>query len=82
MEPEIKNEQQVLISNLPYLFQKPQINDIVAFENGKDILIKRIKKINNGKIFVLGDNLKDSLDSRNFGLISFNKILGKVIYKI
>lgn len=32
--------------------------------------------------FVLGDNLDDSLDSRDFGLISKSQIIGKPYFKI
>jgi nickel-type superoxide dismutase maturation protease len=82
MEPVIKNQESVLVSNLVYWFKKPKIGDIVAFREAGKILIKRITKIKEGKYFLTGDNQKDSLDSRNFGLISRQEILGKVIYKL
>jgi signal peptidase I len=82
MEPTLRNGQVVLISKLPYFFKKPHVNDIVAFENEKEVLIKRIAKINSKEIFVKGDNLSDSIDSRKLGFINVNKIIGKVIYKI
>lgn len=81
MEPEIKTGGTVLATNLFYWFKNPKIGDIVAFRNAGKILIKRITKVSNGKYFLAGDNQKDSLDSREFGLISRQKILGKVIYK-
>jgi nickel-type superoxide dismutase maturation protease len=82
MEPVIKNGEIVLISSLFYLFQKPKIGDIVAFNDAGEILIKRITGIHDQKYFLAGDNQKDSLDSRKLGLISKQKILGKVIYKL
>jgi len=82
MGPVIKNEEIVLVSNLIYWFKKPQIGDIVAFRDGGKILIKRVKNISKGKYFLEGDNKQDSLDSREFGLISKQEILGKVIYKL
>ena len=81
MEPKIKNREVVLVSSLLYLFKKPKIGDIVAFKEVDKILIKRITSISKGKYFLAGDNQQDSLDSRKFGLISKQKILGKVIYK-
>lgn len=81
MEPQIKNGSMVLVSNIFYIFKNPTVNDIVAFKNaaGK-VLIKRITKKENGNFFIEGDNKKDSLDSKNFGMISKDKILGKIFY--
>lgn len=82
MEPHLNNKDKVLISSIPYLFKSPKINDIVAFKDRKrKIMIKRIAKIKKSKYFVQGDNNKDSFDSRSFGAIFKNQILGKVIYK-
>ena len=81
MEPFIKNGETVLISSLIYWFQKPQIGDIVAFRDAGKIFIKRVTRINQEGYFLQGDNQKDSLDSRKFGLISKQQILGKLIYK-
>lgn len=82
MEPLIKNGNAVLVSGIFYLFKNPKVNDVIAFKNfaGK-ILIKRILKKESGKFFVEGDNKKDSLDSRKFGKISKDRILGKMFYK-
>jgi nickel-type superoxide dismutase maturation protease len=84
MEPQIEDGQSVLVSSIPYWFKKPQINDIVAVnaDNGSKILIKRITKIQNGNYFIEGDNKEDSLDSRKFGVISKDKIIGEVIYNL
>lgn len=83
MEPQIKNGNLVLVSNIIYLFKSPKVGDIIAFKNfdGK-ILIKKITKKENEKYFVEGLNEKDSLDSNKFGMISRDKILGKVIYTL
>jgi nickel-type superoxide dismutase maturation protease len=83
MEPFLKNGDLVLVTGLIYIFKNPKINDIVAFRvsSGK-VLIKRIREIKNGLFFVSGDNKKDSLDSKDFGLISKKSIIGKLIYKL
>lgn len=83
MEPLIKNGEKILVSEIPYLFKKPQLNDVVVVKVENNlILVKRIIKISNGKHFVLGDNKKDSKDSRSFGNLSRKQILGKMIFKL
>jgi signal peptidase I len=82
MEPSIRNGEEVLATNILYLFKKPKINDIVALRHNNQIFIKRIVAVVNEKYFVEGDNKKDSLDSKDFGLLSKNQILGKVIIKL
>ena len=81
MEPGLKDNQTVIASSLPYFFGKPHVNDIVVLSHGKCI-IKRIINVKKNEIFVVGDNNKESTDSRNFGWVSKRKIIGKVIYKI
>jgi nickel-type superoxide dismutase maturation protease len=83
MQPQIQNGQYVLLSDIPYLFKKPKINDIVALKDNKGrVLIKRITKIQGENYFVEGDNKNDSLDSRKFGFISRDKIIGEIIFKL
>lgn len=81
MEPTLKHNQTVIVSSIPYFFSKPKIGDIVILQHERYI-IKRISKIKQEKIFVEGDNAKESTDSRNFGWIDKKEILGKVILKI
>ena len=81
MEPSLKNNQIAIASSLPYFFRKPRVGDIVVLSLGKCI-IKRIIKVKENEIFIVGDNNKESTDSRDFGWISKRKIIGKVICKI
>jgi nickel-type superoxide dismutase maturation protease len=81
MQPQIKDCETVLVSSIFYWFKNPQIGDIVAFRSLDKILIKRIINIQSKKYFLVGDNKKDSLDSRKLGLISREKIVGKVFYQ-
>jgi nickel-type superoxide dismutase maturation protease len=81
MEPALKHNQIVIAGSLPYFFGKPHVGDIVVLSRGKCI-IKRIINVKENEIFVVGDNNKESTDSRDFGWISKRKIIGKVICKI
>ena len=82
MEPFLKNEDICLISSVPYLFKNPKINDIVLFIYKDKKYLKRVTKISEQGYFLKGDNNTDSFDSKNFGLIKRDKIIGKVIFKI
>lgn len=81
MEPSFKSSNYILASSLPYLLKNPKAGDVVVLKKEK-LIIKRIDRIKDKKFFVRGDNLKASTDSRNFGWIKREEIVGKVIYKI
>ena len=77
MVPTLNPGQDVLSINW---FVKPKMGDIVVIkQNGKD-LIKRVTKISRSRIFVTGDNLDGSTDSRHFGSVSMDQLIGKVVY--
>lgn len=70
--------------DLVIIFQTKNIkkNDVVVFERDGDFYIKRLTKIENSKYFLEGDNKKESVDSKEFGWIDKENIVGKVVYKI
>jgi signal peptidase I len=66
-------------------FKKPKVGDIVVFnnpENTETLLVKRVAKIEerNSRFYyyVLGDNAEISRDSRFFGWITEQLIVGKI----
>lgn len=63
-------------------YKKPKINSIVIFKRPERELIKRIKRIEHDEYFVQGDNVDQSTDSREFGLVSQADILGVIVMKI
>lgn len=73
-----------------WFFCRYKSEDIVVCRDprNKRMLLKRIKKIRNkGNIlhknsiyFVVGDNTKESTDSREFGWLDKNLLVGKVMY--
>jgi nickel-type superoxide dismutase maturation protease len=81
MIPTIAAGETVFVNRLSYLFRNPHIDDIIAFHDPRDgkVLIKRIIKIANRCYFVQGDNKNASTDSRVFGMIRRQEIIGKVI---
>lgn len=81
MNPTFIDGDMVLVNRLAYFFKKPKAKDIVVIK-WKNYIIKRIKAINGEKIFVIGDNKKESTDSREFGWIERKDIVGKVIFKL
>ena len=81
MTPTFSEEDSVLVSSFPFLFIKPKKGDVVVFEKYNRLYIKRIGKIKEEKYFLVGDNKKDSEDSRRFGSVSREQIKGKIIYK-
>ena len=82
MSPTYKENDKVIVSPIPQFFTKPKKGDVVIFEKFNRFYIKRIKKIKDGKYFLVGDNKKDSEDSRRFGSVSRQQIKGKVIIKL
>jgi signal peptidase I len=45
-------------------------------------LVKRVSRIEDDRLFVLGDNRLESQDSRAFGSIDKKQVIGKVVFKI
>lgn len=80
MEPAFKHNQIVITSSIPFFFRKPRIGDVVVLLH-KRYIIKRIAKVEENRIFVTGDNRKESTDSRDFGWITKEEVVGKVIFK-
>jgi nickel-type superoxide dismutase maturation protease len=58
-----------------------KVGQVVGFEYDGKVLIKRISEIKGNKFYLLGDNPKNSLDSRKLGWINRDKIVFRVIVK-
>lgn len=81
MEPLIGSGSYVLVNSWIFFFRKPSLGEIVVFEKDDKLFCKRIRYIDREKneYEVRGDNPSDSLDSRTFGRIRLEQILGKAM---
>ena len=75
MAPTLLHGKIVLASGM---VQAKMGNVVVIRHEGKD-KIKRLKEVRGNEIYVLGDNLGASSDSRHFGWIPRENIVGVVI---
>ncbi|MEW9121952.1 MAG: signal peptidase I [Thermotaleaceae bacterium] len=54
-----------------------------AYLNGSDTFGEiQIDKIPDGKMFVMGDNRDNSLDSRSLGLVDIERVQGKALFRV
>lgn len=87
MYPTLEKGDIIVISKLGYKifgieYKEPIAQDIIAFNHNHELLIKRIDKIDDSKgIYVLGDNFQNSTDSRSFGYINKDSIVGMAIIR-
>lgn len=83
LAPEYSQGDFVLVSKIPFLFALPVPGDVIAFHQpGYGLLIKRIQNSNaDGGLNVVGSH-PESVDSRVFGPVRRNEIIGKVIWHI
>ena len=78
MFPTIKEGDLVIYKRIKSLIKE---GEIVVLNHPKDrrkLIIKRIFKINEKGIEVRGDNLISSIDSRQYGLVNRDSIIGIV----
>ena len=69
---------QLLLATAFFRHLRP--GQVVIIEHGGKQKVKRIERITDDKVFVIGDNLGASTDSRNFGWLDYEQILAKVIW--
>ena len=81
MEPSLRPGTTVLIQTNASV----QVNDIVLSRhpyNPEVQVLKRVAEIHDEGVFLLGDNPAESTDSRSFGVIPWEHIIGRVTSKI
>lgn len=76
MAPKLRPGQWILATEL---YRKLRPGHVVIVERDNKELIKRIERIEDDKVFVIGDNLEGSLDSRQFGWLSKEQVVARVL---
>lgn len=64
-----------------YLYVESYLKDGTCTKGGESVRDGRSVIVDNDSFLVLGDNREKSLDSRSFGLVKKERIIGKVVYK-
>ena len=84
MLPELQPGEEILFNPKAYRRKLPKVGDIVVARHPYQPIqiIKRVVVVlEDGSCFLKGDNLSSSTDSRSYGFVPLNKILGKVTSK-
>ena len=88
MNPTLKEGQEVLTFN----WGKVKKRDVVVVKSAtrsassgralkvQSEIIKRVQKIIDNKVYLVGDNKDQSTDSRHFGPMDQSQVIGKVLY--
>ena len=67
-------------------FLRPRPGDVVAVvdpRDGERVMVKRVAAVDpgDGRVTVLGDNPATSTDSRTFGPVGADHVLGRAVYR-
>ena len=85
MIPHLQPGDELLVDHRAYRQRSPQVGDIVVAhrpDRTEITIIKRVDAVEqDGRLFLLGDNPASSTDSRSFGLVPPENILGKATSK-
>ncbi len=83
MEPNFKQGDYVLVNKLSYIFKNPSKGDVVIVKHPHEkgrFLIKRVLLVTDSdEYYVIGDNKDYSQDSRHFGSVKKDMIIGNIL---
>lgn len=76
MMPKLDPGQLIIATSI---FRRLKPGQVVILRKNNRELVKRIERIEEGKLFVVGDNLGASTDSRQFGWLDTRHVIALVI---
>lgn len=82
MRPLLKPNDEVLVDINAYRQEKPKVGDVVVAIHPNNPHVEMIKRVTevfaHNRYFLKGDNSAFSTDSRSFGVVELNQLLGRV----
>jgi phage repressor protein C with HTH and peptisase S24 domain len=77
MSPKLEPGQVLLATAL---FRRIHPGEVVIIDHDGKEKVKRVEEVQGDKIFVIGDNLSESTDSRHFGWLSRDEVVARVFW--
>lgn len=62
------------------VFRRIVPGQVVIFDHAGRQKVKRVEEVKNNQVFVIGDNLNASTDSRHFGWLPEDRIVARVFW--
>lgn len=83
MEPTLDEGSYVIVNRWAYRRRTPREGDIVVLRHPREdrYLVKRVQHVEGDRCFVMGDRDQGSVDSRTFGSVARDLIVGKVVFR-
>lgn len=93
MQPTLQPGDRVIADRLAYVWRRPVTGELTVFVFRGRVLVKRIAAVAGertadgrvvppGHVYVLGDNAAHSLDSRRFGPVPVNDLIGPLCWRL
>jgi nickel-type superoxide dismutase maturation protease len=86
MLPLLQPGDEVLVDPRAYKQVVPQVGDIVVSRHPYRVDVRLVKRVtavlSDGRCVLEGDNPSDSTDSRSFGAVTLQHILGRVVSRL